>query len=180
MTEKTEITIHTPGYDRLAQVLAAAADQASLGKGKERHANDLPFDKQPMQIIAASHGIGFITGQASKKLEKAVGMLARGESDAAIKELLGAIVYGAGAVIFVEAKEGVTQVPADSLIPAGVWLEWNGDGACPLRSDATVDLMFGSGKVALQQSAAAFRWVWKEGKATSFDITSYRLPEGGQ
>ncbi|WP_295541046.1 hypothetical protein [uncultured Pseudacidovorax sp.] len=90
------------GYERLYLVLSQAYDQAANGKGKERHANGLPFEQQPMQVIARSHGIGFITGQAAKKLEEAVGMLGRGQTDAAMKEMLGAIVYTAGAVIFVQ------------------------------------------------------------------------------
>lgn len=94
--------LQAAGYERLAAVLASAFEQASVGKGKERHANALPFDQQPMQTIARDHGIGFITGQARKKAEEALGMLARGEREAAVKELLGAIVYTAGAVIFIQ------------------------------------------------------------------------------
>jgi len=46
-------------------------------------------------------GIGFPTGQAIKKITEAVGMLGRGEGDAAARELLGAIVYTAAAVKFI-------------------------------------------------------------------------------
>ena len=41
--------MNEPGYESLAQVLQEAYDQAARGKGAERHANDLPFDQQPMQ-----------------------------------------------------------------------------------------------------------------------------------
>lgn len=89
-----------PGYESLAGVLQRALDQAQDGKGAERHANSLPFDKQPMQTIAAAHGVGFLTGQASKKAEEAHGL----KHSAKIAELLGAINYLAGAVIFIEGQ----------------------------------------------------------------------------
>lgn len=97
MTEK--ITLSAPGYESLARVLARAFDQAAAGKGKERHANALPFDQQPMQTIAAAHGVGFLTGQAAKKSQEALGL----PHDRKVAELLGAINYLAGAVIFLEA-----------------------------------------------------------------------------
>jgi hypothetical protein len=91
-----------PGYETLDAVLRDAYDQAARGKGAERHADNKPFDAQPMQLIADRRGIGFILGQADKKSEEAQGMLNRGRVDAAIRELLGAIVYTAGAIIWIE------------------------------------------------------------------------------
>lgn len=61
------------GYERLADVLQRAYDQAALGKGKERHANGKAFHKQPMQDLIRLHGVGFATGQASKKAGERVG-----------------------------------------------------------------------------------------------------------
>jgi hypothetical protein len=89
-----------PGYESLASVLQRALDQAQDGKGAERHANSLPFDQQPMQSIARAHGVGFLTGQASKKAEESHGLPAGRD----VAELLGAINYLAGAVIFLEGK----------------------------------------------------------------------------
>jgi len=94
--------LNEPGYESLADVLSRAFNQAAQGKGAERHATDLPFSEQPMQQIAARRGIGFILGQADKKSEEAQGMVSRGETDKAVHELLGAIVYLAGAVIYLE------------------------------------------------------------------------------
>jgi len=54
--------MNEPGYESLAQVLQEAYDQAARGKGAERHANDLPFDQQPMQQIARRRGLGFLLG----------------------------------------------------------------------------------------------------------------------
>lgn len=89
-----------PGYESLAGVLQRALDQAQHGKGAERHANSLPFHQQPMQTIARAHGVGFLTGQASKKGEECHGL----PHGAKIAELLGAINYLAGAVIFLEGQ----------------------------------------------------------------------------
>lgn len=88
-----------PGYRSLKQVLDRAYDQSARGKGKDRHANDLPFDKQPIMQITNSVGVGFPLGQASKKITEAAGMLQRNQTDAAVRELLGAIVYICAAVI---------------------------------------------------------------------------------
>lgn len=95
-------TFDVPGYEKLRNVLERAYDQAAVTKGAERHANDRPFHEQPMQTIADRRGIGFILGQVDKKTEEGQGMIDRGENEAAVRELLGAIVYLAGAVIFLE------------------------------------------------------------------------------
>lgn len=105
-----EYEMNVPGYESLAAVLSAAFDQAAKGKGKERHAEDnKPFDQQPMQLIADRRGIGFILGQADKKSEEAQGMLDRGEIDAAIREILGAIVYLAGSIIHINRHAVVDE-----------------------------------------------------------------------
>ncbi|HZZ05642.1 hypothetical protein [Paraburkholderia sp.] len=92
------MAIFAPGYDSLASVLRRAFDQAAKGKGAERHAQGAPFEAQPMQTISDLVGIGFVLGQAMKKAQEAQ----RLPHDAAVRELLGAINYIAGAVIFME------------------------------------------------------------------------------
>lgn len=89
-------------YQPLKNILMLAYQQAALGKGKERHAGGKPFLRQPMMEICRSHGIGFATGQADKKSQEAIGMLSRGDHDAARFELLGAINYLAGACLLIE------------------------------------------------------------------------------
>jgi hypothetical protein len=89
-----------PGYESLAGVLQRALDQAQTGKGAERHANSLPFHKQPMQTIAGQVGVGFLTGQAIKKTQEGQTLPAGRD----VAELLGAINYLAGAVIFLEGQ----------------------------------------------------------------------------
>ena len=87
------------GYECLAEVLDAALMQAASGKGAERHAGDRPFATQPMQEITRMVGVGFPLGQAMKKSQEAGTMASRGQTDAAWRELLGAINYLAGAAL---------------------------------------------------------------------------------
>lgn len=95
-----------PGYEQLAEVLQTALDQSQRGKGKERHANDRKFDRQPIMEIGRMVGVGYPTGQASKKTQEAVGMFNRGEADRAVNELLGAIVYSAAAILLIREAQG--------------------------------------------------------------------------
>lgn len=88
------------GYEKLDDVLARAFKQASEGKGKERHANDLPFHEQPMQQVNRMVGVGFSHGQAIKKIVESQNM----EPEKAVHELLGAICYIAGGIITIESR----------------------------------------------------------------------------
>lgn len=90
------------GYGSLASVLSQALDQATIGKGKARHAQGQPFHKQPMQKISellnSAEGMRY---QAIKKTQESVRM----NDDAAVQELLGAINYLAGTIIYIQNKE---------------------------------------------------------------------------
>lgn len=90
-----------PKYTALATALRAAYDQAASGKGKERHANDKAFDQQPIMEIARMVGPGYQIGQAMKKGQESMGMAARGETERARAELLGAINYMAAAWLLI-------------------------------------------------------------------------------
>lgn len=92
------ISVEIPrGYDKLFGVLVRAFEQASAGKGKERHASDgISFEDQP--ISAINRTLGSVDGflyQAGKKAAESR-RLPPGRAQA---ELLGAINYLAGAVI---------------------------------------------------------------------------------
>jgi hypothetical protein len=100
---RTVVDMSVPGYEMLADVLQRAYDQAAKGKGKERHANNKAFHEQPMQDLIRLHGVGFATGQASKKSGEALGLPA---VERQVAELLGAIVYLSGAVIALEKNGG--------------------------------------------------------------------------
>lgn len=89
--------MNTPGYEQLAAVLQAAFDQAANGKGAERHANDLPFHEQRMQGISGLLNTdGGMAYQVCKKILEARDM----PHAARERELLGAIVYTAGMIIY--------------------------------------------------------------------------------
>lgn len=94
------------GYESLAGVLQRALDQAQSGKGAERHADGKSFDQQPMQRLCELYGVGFALGQAGKKMQESQRMT----HAAAVRELLGAIVYIAGAVVHMERQQ---MRPAD-------------------------------------------------------------------
>ncbi len=85
------------GYDSLRGVLADAVHQASVGKGKERHAEDSePFELQKIVEIGRRLGSNhFELGQAIKKGYES----ARMKPGAARRELLGAINYLAAAIL---------------------------------------------------------------------------------
>jgi hypothetical protein len=86
-----------PGYESLEQVLEDAYLQASAGKGKERHANALPFGEQRMlsisNLLDSPHGMSY---QAIKKITEGLQFT---DPVALEKELLGAIVYVAGILV---------------------------------------------------------------------------------
>ena len=87
-----------PAYKELADILRAAYDQAATGKGKERHANDLPFKDQRMQTISSllnsDAGMAF---QAMKKLTEGLQFT---DPEKRERELLGAINYIAGIILW--------------------------------------------------------------------------------
>lgn len=86
------------GYHDLQSILADAYAQSAHGKGKERHANEKPFDRQPIMEIGRMVGPGYAIGQLIKKAQEAMTMQGRDQYDAAERELLGTIVYAAAAV----------------------------------------------------------------------------------
>ncbi len=99
------------GYEQLESILNEALEQAAAGKGKERHANERAFEDQPMQLISKllddNHGLAF---QAIKKVQESL----RLPDDRAERELLGAINYIAGMIIFL--REAAKSTPhADEL-----------------------------------------------------------------
>ena len=57
-------------YHELESVLKEAYDQASIGKGKERHANDNAFEDQLICLFERLH-LSFCEGQAIKKIIEA-------------------------------------------------------------------------------------------------------------
>lgn len=89
-------------YTSLRGILDEAYAQAATGKGAERHGNGLPFTEQPMQVVSGL--LGSPTGlyfQAIKKIQEAHRMT----GDARRRELLGAINYIAGVLVYEDQKK---------------------------------------------------------------------------
>ena len=80
----------------MAPVLLAAITQAMYGKGERHGGVATDFLEQPWAHYAKMHGRGFLTGQATKKLEEASSLRT---GKAFETEMLGAIVYCAMAVL---------------------------------------------------------------------------------
>lgn len=92
------------GYERLFEVFREAHDQAAYGKGSVRHANSLPFHEQRMQTISRSLGSPLgMAYQVEKKMKEGLQME---DPDARRRELLGALNYLAGVVIFLDDQQG--------------------------------------------------------------------------
>ena len=91
-----------PGYEDISIIRQLALDQAQHGKGKERHAQDLPFDQQPiMQIPRLLSSDSGLLYQAIKKIQES----SRMSTEAAIKERLGAINYIAASILYLQNKD---------------------------------------------------------------------------
>lgn len=98
--EQCYLKVDNPSYSSLKRVLDMAYDQASSGKGKERHANDDNFEDQPIcQIPRYQGSIDFVTGQAVKKCLEVTKLPT---VDAKVRELLGAINYIAAGIIVLQ------------------------------------------------------------------------------
>ena len=106
-----------PGYEGLADVLIHALDQAQKGKGAERHARDgQAFEDQMIRGIpeflnrylpeGTPPGIGFVLGQALKKMIEAQRLPTTHQRYA---EVLGAINYLASTVVRVGASQAQVE-----------------------------------------------------------------------
>lgn len=90
------------GYERLYEVFRDAHDHAAFGKGDERHANGQPFHEQRMQRI--SQGLDSPDGMAFQAMKKIEEGLQMDDYRKTRHELLGALNYLAGIIIFLDDK----------------------------------------------------------------------------
>lgn len=86
-------------YGRLVYALSLAYDQAAFGKGKERHANDKPFEEQTMMVANRVTDDGFSWGQIFKKIQEIPNIK---DPDLKLAEMISIIVYAAGWVLWYE------------------------------------------------------------------------------
>lgn len=91
-------------YSALEGVLQRDYAQLATGKGAERHSRLRPFEEQPMLVISSllETNAGLLY-QAMKKIQESQNL----PKDRAVSELLGAINYLAGAVMFLEGERAV-------------------------------------------------------------------------
>ena len=93
---------NTHQYFELERILKLALEQASGGKGKERHSSGEDFEKQKICEISRRLGSNdYNLGQAVKKIYESK----RLPKERAIAELLGAINYIAAGIIILEESE---------------------------------------------------------------------------
>lgn len=115
--------MYAEGYELLSNILQDAFEQASTGKGKERHGRGLPWHEQAIFTLGRQYGPGGTGFQAAKKIGEAMGMIERGDFEAAEREILGTIVYAAATIALVREKaKQIAPVVAEP-IPEG--FEWD-------------------------------------------------------
>lgn len=95
-----------PGYETLKLVLEQAFEQATAGKGAERHARGNPFEEQHMQTISSM--LGSDRGMAFQAIKKLTEGLDFTEPDRRERELLGVIVYVAGIIVWHRKQSGTS------------------------------------------------------------------------
>ena len=88
------------GKHPLERIFELALEQATKGKGEERHGNSTDFTDQPWVGLAKVHGSGFLTGQAQKKIMEAVANREDSNYLWYEREILGAINYLAMNLIY--------------------------------------------------------------------------------
>ncbi|WMI32156.1 hypothetical protein [Klebsiella phage SAKp15] len=87
-------------YLPLLRTFLGALEQAAYGKGRERHANDLPFIEQP--ILTMAHMLDSDAGLAQQVIKKTVEARSLPTKQARINELRGTLVYAAAMILFEE------------------------------------------------------------------------------
>ena len=103
MSDSSEHVVEVTGqYRALFRVLYDAQKRAQWDKGRDRHGVGRPFQDQPIMDLCRLYGSGFATGQAAKKMSEAQAL----PWEQARAELLDAIVYIAGAVVYGDQQAG--------------------------------------------------------------------------
>jgi len=112
MTEEKDNPIEGKNYRLLENVLAHAVQQASSGKGKERHADNNNYEDQIICVVGRllrGHPYGSHAYQVIKKTIEAGRLYYIHGPDVAYQEVLGAINYAAAMNILI--KEDIKTDP---------------------------------------------------------------------
>jgi hypothetical protein len=103
---KKKEKMEDPKYYCLRRVLDLAYERASEGKGKERHAEDKPFERQDIVREQVEIGTQIGIGQIRKKAKESL----RLPPAEAQLELLDIIVYASGTYLAIETLESEYEV----------------------------------------------------------------------
>ena len=87
-------------YLPLLRTFLGALEQAAYGKGRVRHANDLPFIEQP--ILTMAQMLNSDAGLAQQVIKKTIEARTLPTKAARISELHGTLVYAAAMILFEE------------------------------------------------------------------------------
>ena len=87
-------------YLPLLRTFLGALEQAAYGKGRQRHANDLPFVEQP--ILTMARMLDSDAGLAQQVIKKTIEARSLPSKTARINELRGTLVYAAAMILFEE------------------------------------------------------------------------------
>ena len=185
----------------LFPVFCAAIEQAMNGKGKRHGGASIPFLDQPLFHYAKMHGRGFLTGQASKKLEEAASTR---QGDAFEVEVLGALVYAGASILDERMRHPKVTISASTLSgivaqsggvalcdstvlgsppvaePAFIdkssgWIDWNPllTSCSPVAPDVAVEVLTKGGH---QSCGEARRFNWSSsGQKEYAHIKAYRI-----
>lgn len=108
-------------YLPLLRTFLGALEQAAYGKGRERHANDLPFTEQP--ILTMARMLDSDAGLAQQVIKKTLEARGLPTKHARIKELRGTLVYAAAMVLFEEMygkPDAKPSSPFRSVVPVKI------------------------------------------------------------
>lgn len=100
-------TCNDDGYNSLRRILEQAVEQASCGKGRERHVHkDESFEQQTICRGGRRFGPGCLLYQAWKKTDEVPKLLTMDNGkERALQEIYGAINYLAAAAIVIEEQQ---------------------------------------------------------------------------
>lgn len=99
----------------LELIFSDVVDQVTKGKGVRHGGAAVPFYEQQWVSLAKTHGNGFLTGQAAKKLTEAVESGNRQtNAEAFEREVMGAIAYLGMALLHHRRLPAIVAGPARS------------------------------------------------------------------